>query len=64
LVGVEREVAVEGYVVALRTLFVTAAVVATVAVVLQAGTGRRAGGKEMGEEDEEENVQIHAGGQD
>lgn len=70
LVGVEREVAIDGYVVALRTLFMTAAVIAAVATVVQAGTGWRAveGGEEVkpGREDldeaaEEEDVQIGAG---
>jgi predicted MFS family arabinose efflux permease len=42
LMGVDREVAVGGYVVALRTLFVTAAAVAAVATLVQAGTGWRA----------------------
>ncbi len=42
LVGVEREVAVAGYVVALKTLFLTSAVVAAVATLVQAGTGWRA----------------------
>ncbi len=67
LVGVEREVAVAGYVVALKTLFLTAAAVAAVATLVQAGTGWRAvdevepGGKSggvpatetVGEEEEE-----------
>lgn len=75
LVGVEREVAVDGYVAALRTLFMTAAAIAALATVLQAGTGwaavvendERKEGKtvsridESREEEEEENVQIGAG---
>lgn len=67
--SVEREVAVEGYVGALRRLFAAAAVVAAVAVVVQAGTGWRgvrlseeeAGKVGDGVEEEEENVQIGAG---
>lgn len=42
LVGVEREVALDGYVVALKALFTAAAMVAALATVLQAGTGWRA----------------------
>jgi predicted MFS family arabinose efflux permease len=76
LVGVEREVAIGGYVVALRTLFMTSAVLAAVAVVVQGGTGWRGvigedwdGGKigggnvdGMGREEavEAENLQIGA----
>jgi predicted MFS family arabinose efflux permease len=69
LAGIEREVAVEGYVVALRTLFMTAAVVAVVSMVLQAGTGWRAveddgrvGGEEEEEGAEEDDVQIYVAG--
>jgi len=65
LAGVEREVAVEGYVVALRTLFTTAAVVAAVAMVLQAGTGWRAVGDDrVGGEEEDDGERIYAAGQD
>ena len=69
LVGVEREVALEGYVLTLRTLFMAAAALAAVAMVLQAGTGWsdgqddvKAGGVGDEEMDEEhEHVQIGAG---
>lgn len=39
LSGVEKEVAVEGYTVALKALFAAAAGLAAVAAVVQAGTG-------------------------
>lgn len=54
LVGVEREVAIDGYVVAIRTLFMTGAAVAAIATLVQVGTGWKAvvgGEKEDGDED-------------
>ena len=74
LKGVEKQVAIDGYVVALRSLFTAAAIVAAVATLIQAGTGWRpvqeaaehvksAGlqGNHDEEIEEEENVQVGAG---
>jgi predicted MFS family arabinose efflux permease len=72
LMGIEKEVAIDGYVVALRTLFATAAIVAVMATLVQAGTGWSAVQEEDGKSArlqegdtetviDEENVQIGAG---
>lgn len=50
LVGMERSVAVAGYVDALRGLFGAAAALALVMVVVQAGTGWRGLEEEKGDE--------------
>lgn len=51
LMGVEKEVAVHGYVVAIRALFVAGAMLALVAGVVQAGTGWK-GHEDLPEEEE------------
>ncbi|KAJ9664266.1 hypothetical protein H2201_005258 [Coniosporium apollinis] len=51
LTGVEKEVAVHGYVVAIRALFVAGAILALVAGVVQAGTGWK-GHEDLPEEEE------------
>lgn len=52
LVGVERDVALDGYMVALQTLFTTTAVVAALATLVQTGTGWGAARQWAGGEEE------------
>jgi len=58
LTGDEREIALEGYAAALKTLFTAGAVLALLAVVVQAGTGWKAGADDdrIGNDDESTEV--------